>query len=109
MTRMMLVTSVALLISCSADDPFSDYTNSWGDNWGNDTPSENSSGSSTTTGDLTTFTVNIDQTSAEPTDAATEYMPDEEDALENSTFTTEVAIDMASPTAKALPKTSAMY
>ena len=27
-------------------------------------------------------------------------MPDEEDALENSTFTTEVAIDMASPTAK---------
>ncbi len=100
MTRMMQVASVALLISCSAGDPFSDYTNSWGDNWGNDTPSENSSGSSTTTGDLTTFTVNIDQTSAEPTDAATEYMPDEEDALENSTFTTEVAIDMASPTAK---------
>ena len=100
MTRMMQVASVALLISCSAGDPFSDYTNSWGDNWGNDTPSENSSGSSTTTGDLTTFTVNIDQTSAEPTDAATEYMPDEEDALENSTFTTEVAIDMANPTAK---------
>lgn len=97
---MMLMASVALLTGCSADDPFSDYTNSWADNWTNNGTNENSSGSSTTSGDLTMFTVNIDQTSAEPTDAATEYFPDEEDALENSTFTTEVAIDMANPTAK---------
>ncbi len=100
MTRMMLVASVALLISCSAGDPFSDYTNSWGDNWGNDTPSENSSGSSTTTGDLTTFAVTIDQTTAEPSTTATAYLPDEEDALENNSFTTEIAIDLNNPTAK---------
>ena len=100
MTKMMLMASVALLTNCTADDPFSDYTNSWADSWTNNGTNGNSSGSSTTTGELTTFTVNIDQTSAEPTDAATEYFPDEEDALENSTFTTEVAIDMANPTAK---------
>ena len=57
-------------------------------------------GSSTTTGELATFDIAIDRTTVEPTEAAEEYFPDEEDALENNEFTTEVAIDLSSPVAK---------
>ncbi len=99
----VLAISVALMTCCTADDPFSDTENSWS-NWGNsEMPTQgggSSSGSSTTTGELTTFEVNIDKTTAEPSTTASAYLPDEEDALENNSFTTEVAIDMSNPTAK---------
>ena len=100
MTKMMLMASITIFASCSAEDPFSDINN-WNSGWGNtETPGLTSSGSSTTTGELTTFIVNIDKSTAEPTNAASEYFPDEEDALENNSFTTEVSIDMSTPTAK---------
>ena len=100
MTKMMLLASITIFASCSAEDPFSDMNN-WNSGWGNtETPGLTSSGSSTTTGELTTFIVNIDKSTAEPTNAASEYFPDEEDALENNSFTTEVSIDMSTPTAK---------
>ena len=100
MTKMMLLASITIFASCSAEDPFSDINN-WNSGWGNtETPGLTSSGSSTTTGELTTFIVNIDKSTAEPTNAASEYFPDEEDALENNSFTTEVSIDMSNPTAK---------
>ena len=95
----VLLISVALMTCCTAEDPFGN-SSSW-NNW-SDTgfPGQSSSGSSTTTGELTTFTVDIDNTTAEPTTTASAYLPDEEDALENNSFTTEIAIDMSSPTAK---------
>ena len=95
----VLLISVALMTCCTAEDPFGN-SSSW-NNW-SDTgfPGQSSSGSSTTTGELTTFTVDIDKTTAEPSTTASAYLPDEEDALENNSFTTEVAIDMSNPTAK---------
>ena len=99
MMNVMLLASVSMMTSCMADDPFSD--SSWSNNWSNiDPTNQSSSGSSTTTGELTTFAINIDKAATEPTSSASEYFPDEEDALENNSFTTEVSIDMSNPTAK---------
>ena len=96
---MMFAASVAVLTCCSAEDPFEEFANNaydgWSDNGGN-----MNSGNSATTGELTTFDIAIDKTTAEPTDAATAYLPDEEDALEDSDFSTEVSIDMSNPAAK---------
>lgn len=101
MKKMMLLASVAILTGCTADDPFSDMYNNSNNSWsGSEIINQGSSGSSTTTGELTTFSVSIDKTTAEPTSAASEYFPDEEDALENNSFTTEVSIDMGNPTAR---------
>ena len=99
--KMMLIASTVMMTSCLADDPFSDGSNNWDYSWDDNgsTTTPGSGSSSTTTGELTTFDVNIDQTSAEPTTTASEYLPDEEDALENNSFTTEVNIDMSNPTA----------
>ena len=101
MIKMMLLASTVMMTSCLADDPFSDGSNNWDYSWDDNgsTTTPGSGGSSTTTGELTTFDVSIDQTSAEPTTTASEYLPDEEDALENNSFTTEVNIDMSNPIA----------
>ena len=92
----VLVAVIAVMTCCSADDPFEDYNadNGW-NNGGN-----MSGGSSATTGELATFDIEIDKTTAEPTTTAAEYLPDEEDALENNEFTTEVSIDMSNPVSK---------
>lgn len=93
----MFAASLAVMICCTAEDPFEAYNNSnseW-DNNGN-----TSGGNSVTTGELATFDVNIDKTSAEPATIANAYYPDEEDALENNAFTTEINIDMSNPVAK---------
>ena len=96
---MMFAASVAVLTCCSAEDPFEEFANNaydgWSDNGGN-----MNSGNSATTGELTTFDIAIDKTTAEPTGAATAYLPDEEDALEDNDFSTEVSIDMSNPAAK---------
>ena len=92
----ILAVSAIMLASCSTDDPFEDL--GYNDSWNNGTT--NTDGSSAATGDLTTFDVAIDLTTAEPTDVATAYYPDEEDALENNEFTTEVTIDLGNPVAK---------
>ena len=101
MIKMMLLASTVMMTSCLADDPFSDGSNNWDYSWDDNgsTTTPGSGSSSTTTGELTTFSVSIDQTSAEPTTTTSEYLPDEEDALENNSFTTEVTIDMSNPTA----------
>ena len=101
MIKMMLLASTVMMTSCLADNPFSEDTNKWDYSWDDNgsTTTPGSGVSSTTTGELTTFSVSIDQTSAEPTTTASEYLPDEEDALENNSFTTEVTIDMSNPTA----------
>ena len=94
---LMMITAV-FMSSCSAEDPFNEYFGNNG--WNNSGLTPGGSGSSITTGELTTFDIAIDQTTAEPTDVAEEYFPDEEDALENNEFTKEVSIDMSNPVAK---------
>jgi hypothetical protein len=103
-----LAVSAVLLTCCSAEDPLEGYTNNWNNssnNSGSNSSTGGSNGSysgsaSTMTGELATFDIAIDRSSAEPTASATPYYPDEEDALENNAFTTEVTIDLSNPTAK---------
>ena len=93
--------SVTVMTCCTAEDPFEEFSNNGNNNnyeWNNggNTPG----GSSATTGELATFDVAIDKTTAEPATTAGEYYPDEEDVLESNAFTTEVGIDMSNPVAK---------
>ena len=83
--------SIVVLFSCTTEDTF-DNNNGWSYQGGN--------GNSTTTGELATFDIAIDKTTAEPTTTADSYFPNEEDALENNEFTTEVTIDMSNPVTK---------
>ena len=98
----MLVASVAVLTSCSKDDALEEFENNerWNNNGGNGGNESNGNGSSTTTGELATFDISLDEMTAEPTETAAEYFPDEEDVLENNEFTTEVMIDLSNPVAK---------
>ena len=93
MTMMMLLASTAGIVGCQTEDE------SWIDEWYGETVNDGGSsagaGSGTATagsGELTTFTIAIDQTTAEPLTTVGEYFPDEEDALENNTFATLVNI-----------------
>ena len=91
-----LITIFAVMTCCTTDDSFED-DGSLRDNSG---MVPGGSGTSTTTGELATFDITIDNTTAEPTDVADAYYPDEEDMLGNGDFTTEVSIDMNNPVAK---------
>lgn len=95
MLSMILVASMALMPSCSTDDAFEDYSDN------NSSGGYDTGGGSTSsaTGELTTFEISIGQSTAEPSDVADAYYPDEEDVLENNTFGTEVNIDMSNPVA----------
>ena len=99
MIFMMLVASIAVMTSCLGEDPFDDFVDNGNNNWNNGSM-PGGSGSSTTTGELASFDIALDLSSAEPTETAEEYFPVEEDALENNTFDTEVIIDLANPVAK---------
>ena len=91
----LLAAFITMLTGCTQDDPFDSLYDS---GWNNSNMSGGSS--SSTTGELATFDIAIDKTSAEPTTTASEYFPDEEDQYSSSDFTTEVSIDLSSPTAK---------
>ena len=94
----MLAASITILTCCTAEDPFEEYYN--GNNeWNNGGNMFGTNGNSATAGEIATFDIAIDKTTAEPTTTASEYFPDEEDALENNEFTTEVSIDLSSPVA----------
>ena len=96
MISVMLIASIAVMTGCSAEDPFEEF--SYNNNW--NLGGQTMGGSSATTGELASFDVAIDKATAEPTSVATAYFPDEEDALENNEFTTEVTIDLSNPVAK---------
>ena len=85
-----MMASLAAMAACTSDD---DILNTYTDSF-------TSYGSSAVTGKLSTFDVAVDKTGAEPASAAEEYFPEEEDALENNEFTTEVSIDMSAPADK---------
>ena len=96
----MLMTSVAILTCCSAEDPFEEFINNENNGWNNGSGMPGGNGSSATSGELASFDISIDESSAEPTETATEYFPEEEDALEKNSFPTEVAIDLSNPVMK---------
>ena len=94
----MLAASVSVITCCTADDMFEDSYNYDNGGWGNG--SAMSGGNSVTTGELASYDISLDQTSPEQATTAGEYFPDEEDALANNQFTTEVSIDLSNPAAK---------
>ena len=94
---MVLVVSALILQCCSTDDPISDIYNGNGYNGG----MNNNSGNNSSMGsELLTFSVEIDRTTPEPSMTVAEYFPDSDDNLVNSSFATEVAIDLSNPVAK---------
>ena len=100
MTKLMLMASMAALTACSQDSNWEDYYNNWNSGNANNTMGGNSGSATAGSGELTTFTIALDKTTSEPTTTAEAYYPDDEDVLENNSFTTEVAIDLSNPTAK---------
>ena len=97
----MLIAYLVVMTCCSKDDPLTEIENYSGSSWNNGGNTQNGNGSSAITGELTTFDISLDAMTAEPSEGAAEYFPDEEDMLENNEFTTEVAINLSNPTAKA--------
>ena len=95
----MLAASLTMMTCCTSEDPFEEFYNG-NNSWTNTNGEESFGGGSSTTGELATFNVAIDKTTAEPTATASEYFPDEEDVFENNDFSLEVAIDMSNPVAK---------
>ncbi len=96
----MLIASITVMTCCTADDPYQDFNFGGGMSGGVMPDSNPFGGSSSTTGELTTFDITLDNESAEPATTASEYFPEEEDALENNEFTTEVNIDLSNPVAQ---------
>lgn len=87
-----LIASLAINLSCSSDDPWSDDNgSSYYDNNGNSSNGSISSSNSSSS-ELTSFAVAIDKTSAEPETTVDEYFPDAEDDLSANVFPTDVNI-----------------
>lgn len=95
---------MGMTTACSSDDPLGSSGSTVIN--GNDSSGSGSSsgsisgngGSSTGTySEMSTFTIAIDKTTAEPTDVATAQYPEEGDAPSANTFATTVNIDMTSP------------
>ncbi len=91
MKLMTVLVAGLILQCCTTDDPLSDNgMGTWTDNM-----QAGMQGSGTVTagtGELLTFNVAIDKTTAEPATTAEAYYPEEEDNIANNSFTTEVTI-----------------
>ena len=101
-SMMLIAIMAAVTTACSSDDPTDEFNNqqptangqlSGGGNTGG-------SGSTAASGELLTFAVAIDKTTAEPTEVASAYYPEAEDNVSQHTFATKVNIDMSNPIAK---------
>ena len=102
-TLMMFFASVAMLTACSSDDPFQDFTNLMNPDMqgpGGDMMNGGAGGASAGTGELLSFEVALDKTSAEPTSTVAAYYPEAADDISKKSFGTQVTIDMANPVAK---------
>ena len=95
---MLCASAMALTTACTTDDPFSEYTNygggsTWnGGNENNGNGNEGSSSSGSYTVSLTDIA--IDKTTAEPTSAASAYYPDDEDNIENESFSSATTVNI---------------
>ena len=101
MYSVMLLAAMTITTACSTDDPVSDLFDNSGsiiDNSG--TNSNAGSGASTAaTGELLSFDINIDKTTAEPSTAASATYPEASDDFSQNSFPTIINIDMSNPTA----------
>lgn len=97
----MLTATFTMLTACSSDDPFSDDYNNWMNNNNNTSGgniSDTSGGSSTGTySEMTSFTVALDKTTAEPASSVAATYPAEGDAPTSHTFSKVVNINMENP------------
>jgi len=95
---MLCASAMALTTACTTDDPFSEYTNygggsTWnGGNENNGNGNEGSSSSGSYTVSLTDIA--IDKTTAEPTSAASAYYPEDEDNIENESFSSATTVNI---------------
>lgn len=95
---MAAMTMMTMTTACSSDDPLSSNDdNSWSDD-------SSSSGTSTTStyAEMSTFTIAIDKTTAEPSSTATATYPEDVAAFDASNFATTVNIDMSNPAASSV-------
>ena len=96
MKKMMIVMMMAAMTACSSDDTFDNNWNNGGMPGGNAGGGSASAGS----GELLTYDVAIDKTTAEPATTAAATYPEASDDISKNTFATTVSIDMSNPTAK---------
>ncbi|MBQ9655498.1 MAG: carbohydrate-binding domain-containing protein [Prevotella sp.] len=98
----LLVGLMTIVTACTKDDTFETYSSSNNNSSNNSSSSASSNNASdAASGNLATFTVSIDKTTAEPTTGvATAYYPEDEDNMANNSFATQVAIDLSAPEAK---------
>ena len=96
----MLAACLTMTTACSTDDPLDNFNgnSSTVDNNGNNM--NGGSSASAASGELLSFSVAIDKTTAEPADAATALYPEASDDISKNTFATKVTIDMSKPVAK---------
>ena len=94
MTFILLLATLMTATACSTEDVTgSDASSASG--------SSGSGSTSQAAGGLSSFSVDIDRTTAEPEATVSEQFPDaDEDPLENNSFTTEISIDLSNPKAK---------
>ena len=92
-TKLSILMIATLFAACTADDPFSDteYTTS-PEGTVVEVPTSGTAASAVSSTDLSTFSVAIDKTTAEPTTTVAAYYPDAEDDIANNTFETQVNI-----------------
>ena len=108
MTSLLFAAAMmTMTTACSSDDPLTTSGGTTilnggdeGDNSGSTGGSSTITGGGSSTGsysEMSTFTVAIDKTTAEPTDVAAAQYPEDGDAPSANTFATTVNIDMTSP------------
>lgn len=97
---MAAMTMVTMTTACSSDDPLSNDNdnNGWSDDGSSDGSSSGGGTTTSTYSEMSTFTIAIDKTTAEPTSTATATYPDDVAAFDASNFGTTVNIDMSNPT-----------
>lgn len=92
MIMVLVIATVAIVQSCSSDDPFDELTNeNTGNSQGNNSNTGGSSSGSSTTvsGDVTTFDISIDTSAL----SESETVPsDDDDYVENTTFSQSLSI-----------------
>ena len=102
----MLAATTMMLTACSTDNPYDAYNSNLnpgteGGFPGSGDTSNGGSGTSTAaSGELTTYQVAIDKTTAEPSSTVAAFYPEADDDITTQTFTTQVTIDMSNPVAK---------
>ena len=100
---LLLLTAITLMTACSSDDLLnedSNYSNYIDGSTGSG--SSSSSASTSAYADMSSFTIAIDRTTAEPTSTAAAQYPEASDAPSANTFGTIVNIDMSNPVAQAI-------